>query len=184
MKTEEDEAFDELAKRQGDWGGGFKAKQAMAADKLKEYDPCPQCIKGAVCRTPKCGRLALPLDHPFRNAQPAQEPKDIAKLIEGMEVSVDVSTGEHDSGNRLFGTVTLAQENQSSKHGLILLVQEPEPNFKTTAPPQREWVGLTDDEVNYCIKFPNRNLFARDGTTSQRIARAIEAKLKEKNNGA
>jgi len=34
MKTEEDEAFDDLAKRQGAWGGGFKAKQAMAADKL------------------------------------------------------------------------------------------------------------------------------------------------------
>ena len=33
MKNEEDEAFDELAKRQGSWGGGFKAKQAMAADK-------------------------------------------------------------------------------------------------------------------------------------------------------
>ena len=31
MKNAEDEAFDELAKRQG---GGFKAKQAMAADKL------------------------------------------------------------------------------------------------------------------------------------------------------
>ena len=31
MKTPEDEAFDELAKRQG---GGFKAKRAMAADKL------------------------------------------------------------------------------------------------------------------------------------------------------
>jgi len=50
-----------------------------------------------------------------------------------------------------------------------------------TAPPKREWVGLTDEEVNDCIKSPNRNLFARDGTTSQRIARAIEAKLKEKN---
>ena len=36
MKTLEDEAFDDLAKRQGDWGGGFKAKQAMAADKLQE----------------------------------------------------------------------------------------------------------------------------------------------------
>jgi len=35
MKTEEDEAFDELAKRQGDWGGGFPAKRAMAADKLQ-----------------------------------------------------------------------------------------------------------------------------------------------------
>jgi hypothetical protein len=45
MKTEEDEAFDELARKQGMWGGfaptkmgdrsrGFKAKQAMAADKL------------------------------------------------------------------------------------------------------------------------------------------------------
>lgn len=33
MKTEEDEAFDDLAKKQGAWGGGFKAKQAMAADK-------------------------------------------------------------------------------------------------------------------------------------------------------
>jgi hypothetical protein len=45
----------------------------------------------------------------------------------------------------------------------------------------RQWVGLTEEEVNDCIKLPNRNLFARDGTTSQRIARAIEAKLKEKN---
>ena len=36
MKTEEDEAFDDLAKKQGSWGGGFKAKQAMAADKLQE----------------------------------------------------------------------------------------------------------------------------------------------------
>ncbi len=44
-----------------------------------------------------------------------------------------------------------------------------------------KWVGLTEEEVNDCIKLPNRNLFARDGTTSQRIARAIEAKLKEKN---
>ena len=33
MRTEEDEAFDELARKQGMWGGGFKAKQAMAADK-------------------------------------------------------------------------------------------------------------------------------------------------------
>jgi hypothetical protein len=36
MKDEEDEAFDELAKKQGSWGGGFPAKRAMAADKLQE----------------------------------------------------------------------------------------------------------------------------------------------------
>lgn len=38
MKTLEDEAFDELARRQGAWGGGFPAKRAMAADKLQEPD--------------------------------------------------------------------------------------------------------------------------------------------------
>jgi len=35
MKTEEDEAFDELAKKQGMWGGGFHAKKAMAMDKCQ-----------------------------------------------------------------------------------------------------------------------------------------------------
>ena len=33
MKTPEDEAFEDIERRQG---GGFKAKQAMAADKLQE----------------------------------------------------------------------------------------------------------------------------------------------------
>ena len=37
MKDAEDEAFDELAKRQGHWGGGFMAKKAMAADKQREW---------------------------------------------------------------------------------------------------------------------------------------------------
>jgi hypothetical protein len=34
--TPEDEAFDELARKQGSWGGGFQAKRQMAADKLQE----------------------------------------------------------------------------------------------------------------------------------------------------
>jgi hypothetical protein len=37
MKTPEDEAFDEMAKRQGMWGGGFHAKRAAAADKQREW---------------------------------------------------------------------------------------------------------------------------------------------------
>ena len=36
MKDAEDEAFDELAKRQGMWGGGFHAKRAAAADKAQD----------------------------------------------------------------------------------------------------------------------------------------------------
>ena len=34
MKDAEDEAFDDLARRQGAWGGGYRAKRAAAADKL------------------------------------------------------------------------------------------------------------------------------------------------------
>ena len=36
MKDAEDEAFDDLARRQGMWGGGYQAKKAMAAAKLQE----------------------------------------------------------------------------------------------------------------------------------------------------
>ena len=34
MKTLEDEAFDEMAKKQGSWGGGFQAKRAMAKSRI------------------------------------------------------------------------------------------------------------------------------------------------------
>jgi hypothetical protein len=49
MKTPEDEAFDDLAQRQGDWGGGYQAKREAALDKLVQeqerlglYDLAPQ----------------------------------------------------------------------------------------------------------------------------------------------
>lgn len=51
-------------------GGGFESRPASPT---AQDDPCPGCRKGGVCRTPKCGRLRLPLDHPFRSQQPAQQ---------------------------------------------------------------------------------------------------------------
>jgi hypothetical protein len=36
MKDAEDKTFDNFARKQGMWGGGFPAKRAMAADKLQE----------------------------------------------------------------------------------------------------------------------------------------------------
>jgi hypothetical protein len=118
MKTEEDEAFEDIERRQG----GFQAKRAMATDKMQE--PVAWVCEGCA--------------------------SDEKHAIDYWQEDVD---------DIPIGTLLYA------------------------APPQRPWVGLTDEEVNDCIKFPNRNLFARDGTTSQRIARATEAKLKEKNNG-
>jgi hypothetical protein len=52
-----------------------------------------------------------------------------------------------------------------------------------THPPRREWVPLTDEEIAFC-RFEARvetGPFKRDGTTTTRLARAIEAALKEKN---
>ena len=37
MKTEEDEAFDDLARRQGMWGGGYQAKRQAAMDKINSH---------------------------------------------------------------------------------------------------------------------------------------------------
>jgi len=45
MKDAEDEAFDDLARRQGSWGGGYRAKRAAAADKLKAEDDDIQVYK-------------------------------------------------------------------------------------------------------------------------------------------
>jgi len=55
-----------------------------------------------------------------------------------------------------------------------LNIQYPEPARKLlslyTTPPQRTWVGLTDEEISDCMEM-----------SIQKTCRAIEAKLKEKN---
>ena len=45
-------------------------------------------------------------------------------------------------------------------------------------PPQRTWVGLTDEEIAECFEF-----IVEEDTQAVRFAHALEAKLKEKNNG-
>jgi hypothetical protein len=74
MKDAEDEAFDELAKKQGSWGGGFQAKRAMAADKLQQpapnkKRPIESDYTSYVAYTRALERLCDTL-----LAQPAQEP--------------------------------------------------------------------------------------------------------------
>ncbi|HCJ6018288.1 ead/Ea22-like family protein [Escherichia coli] len=62
-------------------------------------------------------------------AEPVSQAYNFPELIEGMEVSIDVSTCDADLGNRYFGTVTEASELDTAKNGYILLVQDAEPNF-------------------------------------------------------
>ncbi|EOF5621686.1 DUF551 domain-containing protein [Salmonella enterica] len=62
-------------------------------------------------------------------AEPVSQPYKLPELIEGMEVSIDVSTCDADAGNRYFGTVTEVSELYTAKNGYILLVQDAKPNF-------------------------------------------------------
>lgn len=62
-------------------------------------------------------------------AEPVSQTYKLPELIEGMEVSIDVSTCDADAGNRYFGTVTEVSELDTAKNGYILLVQDAEPNF-------------------------------------------------------
>ncbi|HCP4254241.1 TPA: hypothetical protein ODN78_000219 [Escherichia coli] len=65
----------------------------------------------------------------LQGAKPVSQTYNLPELIEGMEVSIDVSTCDADLGNRYFGTVTEALELDTAKNGYILLVQDAEPNF-------------------------------------------------------
>ncbi|EOC9264643.1 DUF550 domain-containing protein, partial [Salmonella enterica] len=70
-------------------------------------------------------------DAMLHGAEPVSQTYTLPELIEGMEVSIDVSTCGADAGNRYFGTVTEVSELDIAKNGYILLVQDAEPNFKT-----------------------------------------------------
>lgn len=65
-------------------------------------------------------------------AKPAIDTGELLKSIEGMEVSVDVSTCDADAGHRYFGTITEISELDTAKNGYILLVQDAKPNFNHT----------------------------------------------------
>ncbi|HAN3770912.1 TPA: DUF551 domain-containing protein [Escherichia coli] len=84
-------------------------------------------------------------------AEPVSQTYNLPELIEGMEVSIDVSTCDADLGNRYFGTVTEALELDTAKNGYILLVQDAEPNFdvngKSPVTPD-SWISCSDRMPN------------------------------------
>ena len=72
--------------------------------------------------------------------------------------------------------------NQKELDGrwVALVAAEDDCHLKLTHPPQRTWAGLTDDEIIDVI-YPLVMADMPDDATDYEIARAIEAKLKEKN---
>jgi hypothetical protein len=84
----------------------------------------------------------------YVKAQPEQEPAAWYDKIMGMEVSMDVSTGEDDSHHRVYGTVyEVMLEVGGSEVDAILAIEDSR-NF--TAAPQRQ--PLTDEQMELLIE--------------------------------
>jgi hypothetical protein len=54
---------------------------------------------------------------------------ELRDFLEGMSVLVDVSTGDHDVGNKYMGTISEIMDDEIDKNGVTLLVQDAGPNF-------------------------------------------------------
>lgn len=95
-----------------------------------------------------CHRAAM-----LQGGQPVNQTYNLPELIEGMEVSIDVSTCDADLGNRYFGTVTEALELDTAKNGYILLVQDAEPNFDVNG----NSPGTPDSWISCSDRMPEKN---------------------------
>ena len=124
MKDAEDEAFDELAKRQGHWGGGYQAKKAMAADKLQEP---PSEWAGIKAILDEYGLQAIDFVADFKAAlaQPAQEPVAWLEPEWGEKICPEVGY-----------EATITDDHPRDLCWIPLY----------TASPKRPWVGLTDED--------------------------------------
>lgn len=83
----------------------------------------------------------------LQGGQPVSQTYGLPELIEGMEVSVDVSTCDFDAGHRYFGTVTEVSELYTAKNGYILLVQDAKPNFDVNGNSPvspGSWIGCSE----------------------------------------
>lgn len=117
--------------------------RAQGAQAVASVEVCAVCGDGQAhlvrfCDT--CGSEYAGVAE-TRRAQAVAEPEMTDALrgyIRGMSVSVDVSTGDHDAGNRYFGTVTEVMDCFEDKNGVTLLVQEAEPNFEALPTPKAE----------------------------------------------
>ncbi len=159
MKTPEDEAFDELAKKQGAWGGGFQAKRAAAADKLYHSTEARWCENFVEVKHPHTENEIVR----FYFTQPAQSMKVEGPLHVVCQCDKCKAQPAQEPAYRCqpYSNVPNAKVSPAVDY--------------YTAPPKRPWVGLTNDEVAKIVEDVDWYNFPMD------LVRASEAKLKEKN---
>ena len=190
QKTPEDEAFDELAKRQGHWGGGYQAKRQMAMDKInadfdEEYKKMHEDRIKYGTAWSKDGERIDPMS--VYKEQPAQEPVSFpccgytdANAIRWNQFNGVVQC--HMCG-QVYTVAQPAQEPVAwqwlgSAHFRKKIPKNADITawnpLYTTPQHTATWVGLTDED---------KQKLAAAQFGWEDLCLAVEAKLKEKNNG-
>jgi hypothetical protein len=98
----------------------------------------------------------------------------ISDYHEGWEEGFKAATREHEPV--AFVTIEAALDGDWRKCPSIKWVDKPIAGSLYTAPPKREWVGLTDEDIIDLWKTEYFNVHYQ-------LPKAVEARLKEKNNG-
>jgi hypothetical protein len=149
----------------------------MFNDAIKELAPLKEalaqpeqekerCVGCEACIDTACGRDECPKGWP-KAAQPEQEP-----------VAWGVDWGK-------AGDIACVSIIKRLPNDVIEVVAVEYAPYSYTTPPQRTWVGMTDEEIDVAIKAAKKVDTGYAGwVRDQRkeYAKAIEAKLKEKNN--
>jgi len=190
MKTEEDEAFDDLARRQGAWGGGYQAKRQAAMDKVNSHFDAAykkmhedRAMYGTSWS--QDGERIDPTS--VYLAEPASDYE--RGFIDGMQKqaqsSVDKAVNQMaQPAQEPMATVTATVTSETGNPDVTMSWwHEPALPVGTklyTAPPQRPWVGLTEDETQAYWDWEDWQTGAGRSTIFEMV-RDIEAKLKEKN---
>ena len=191
--NEEDEAFEELAKRQGDWGlQGSRKHQIMRYlenNAMREVQRLGQEIEPVAL--PCCGYTDASAVkwNPFNNvvqchncgqvytSQPQRtEQEPVAWLL----TDKNINSLQVDSIQRLIDRLKHAHHTD-----LCVRINGQDEWFQAdwlkhmvrASPPQRTWVGLTDDE----IVLISADCAATHQHMDIQFAKAIEAALKAKN---
>jgi hypothetical protein len=120
MKTPEDEAFEDIDRRQRWWGGGYQAKRQAAMDKINSHFDA-----------------AYKKMHEDRAMYGTSWPKD-GERIDPASVYLEQPASDYERGF-IDG---MQKQAQSSVDKAVNQMAQP------AQEPKREWVGLTEEELH------------------------------------